>query len=153
MMVLVTISALAVLAITLTPNAVFASRTPFVVQNVSESQPIQIVAGTLQGIYVLPLRDDGKVYVGEITYTASLPVEVNVLQPKDESITTQAAGIPLTVEGGNATVSILGTLGGKHSDSLSFVGSSVLLLHRSTEPFTASYSVVGELADPEPLPK
>ncbi len=121
-------------------------------QNVSESQPIPIVAGTLQGISVLPLRDDGKIYSGEITYTASLPVEVNVLQSKDESIATQATGIPLTVEAGNVTVSVLGTLGGKHSDTLSFVGSGVILLHRSTEPFTASYSVVGELSDPELLP-
>jgi hypothetical protein len=40
-------------------------------------------------------------------------------QPKDESIATQASGIPLTVQGGNATVSALGTLGGTYSNSLS----------------------------------
>jgi hypothetical protein len=38
-------------------------------------------------------------------------------------------------------------------DSVSFAGSQLSLLKRSPGNFTASYSVVGELVDPEPLPK
>lgn len=32
-------------------------------------------------VFVLPLRDDGKVWSGKVTFTASKPIEVEVLYP------------------------------------------------------------------------
>src|SRR5918994_5476107 len=41
-------------------------------------------------VFALPIRDDGKIYTGQVTFTASKPIEVEVLhiyrpdQPPDE---------------------------------------------------------------------
>ena len=41
-------------------------------------------------VFALPLKDDGKIYTGQVTFTASKPIEVEVLhiyrpeQPPDE---------------------------------------------------------------------
>ena len=40
-------------------------------------------------VFALPLLDDGKVWSGKVTFTASIPIEVEVLhpyEPKDELI-------------------------------------------------------------------
>lgn len=58
---------------------------------------------------------------------------------------------PVSVPGLNGSISALDFDEPKHFNSVDFAGSEVILLHRSSEPFTASYSVVGEAVDPEPL--
>ena len=99
---------------------------------------------------LLPQRDDGKFYNGQLTYTSSSPVEVEVLQP----VATNVSGAqPVTVPGLNASIASLDFDEPKRFNSVAFTGSQVILLHRSPEPFTVSYSIVGEVLDPEPLPQ
>ncbi len=140
---------LAVAANTSTPNAVYAERIPFAVQNVTQSTPGELVEGLFQIAVLLPQRDDGKFYTGQLTYTSSSPVEVEILQPVAANV---SGAQPVTVPGLNASIASLDFDEPKRFNSVSFTGSQVILLHRSSEPFTVSYSVAGELLDAEPLP-
>ncbi len=132
----------------LTPSMVLAERIPFAMQNVTTSSPSELVEGLFQVARILPERDDGKFYVGQVTYTSSAPVEVNVLQPPVNVSGPQ----PVMVPGLNGSITALDFDEPKHFNSVNFVGSEVVLLYRSSEQFTASYSVAGEAVDPEPLP-
>jgi len=139
---------IALAASAVAPNMVLAERIPFAMQNVTTSSASELVEGLFQVANILPARDDGKFYVGQITYTSSAPVEVNVLQPPVNVTGAQ----PVMVPGLNGSITALDFDEPKHFNSVSFVGSEVVLLYRSSEPFTASYSVEGEAVDPEPLP-
>jgi hypothetical protein len=132
----------------LIPNIAFAERVPFAIQNVSQSSPAELVDGLFQLAVLLPQRDDGKFYHGIVTYSSSHAVEVNVLQP---AAGNQSSAQPVTVPGLNATISALDFQEPQNFNSVPFAGSEVVLIHRSSQPFTASYSIVGEMVDPEPL--
>jgi hypothetical protein len=132
----------------LTPSIVFGERVPFAIQNVTQSSPADLVDGLFQLAVLLPQRDDGKFYHGIVTYSSSHAVEVNVLQPPAEN---QSSARPITVPGLNASISALGFQDPMNFNSVPFAGSEVVLIHRSSQPFTASYSIVGETVDPEPL--
>ncbi len=127
---------------------VFAERIPFAIQNVTQSSPSELVEGLFRVATWLPQRDDGKFYQGELTYTSSSPVEVNVLQPQAANMSGPQ---PVSVPGLNGSISPLDSGEPTHFNNVDFSGSEVILLHRSSEPFTASYSAVGEVLDPEPL--
>ena len=132
-----------------TPSAVYAERIPFAIQNVTQSTPADLAGGLFQIATVLPQREDGKFYNGQITFTASVPVEVNILQP---TVGNVSGAQPLSVQGLNATIASLYFGEPRQFNSLTFTGSEVTLIHRSPQPFIVSYSVVGEALDPEPLP-
>lgn len=132
----------------LTPSVVFAERIPFAIQNVTQSTSAELVDGLFQIAILLPQRDDGKFYTGQLTYTSSHEVEVNVFQPP---VANTSEARPVMVPGLNASISILEFQEPKNSNSVPFAGSAAILVHRSSQPFTASFSVVGELVDPEPL--
>jgi hypothetical protein len=148
--ILLPLFGLALLANALIPNIVLAARIPFAIQNVTQSSPEDLVGGLYHLVTLLPQRDDGKFYQGVVTYTSSDPVEVNVLQPLVENASARQ---PLTVPGLNASISALGFQEPQYFNTVPFAGSEVVLIHRSPHPFTAAYSIVGELVDPEPLPK
>jgi hypothetical protein len=131
------------------PMNVFAERVPFAIQNVTQSSPAELVDGLFQIGVLLPQRDDGKFYHGVVTYSSSHAVEVNVLQPPIENASTVQ---PITVPGLNASISALDFQEPSNFNTVPFAGSEVILIHRSSQPFTAAYSIVGELVDPEPLP-
>ena len=133
----------------ITPRAVYAERIPFAIENVTQSSPAELVDGLYQIAVLLPEREDGKFYHGQLTYTSSHPVEVEVPQPP---VGNASGAEPLNIPGLNATIASLDLDEPKHFDSVSFVGTELVLLHRSTQPFTVSYSIVGEALDPEPLP-
>jgi hypothetical protein len=141
---------LALLANALMPNIALAERIPFAIQNVTTSSPSDLIGGLYHVVTLLPQRDDGKFYHGVVTYTSSDPVEVNVLEPLVENASTRQ---PVTVPGLNASIAALGFQEPEYFNSVPFAGSEVVLIHRHTEPFTAAYSIVGELVDPEPLLK
>lgn len=145
------LSGLIVIAAGLAPNGAFAERIPFAIQNVTQSVPVSTpgLEQYLQIATILPPRDDGKFYTGQLTYSSDSPVEVSILQPRNATI--QVEGSPIAVEGLNATISHPNFLEPNLFDSTSFTGSQVSLLQRSPGNFTVSYSVVGELVDPEPL--
>jgi hypothetical protein len=83
-----------------------------------------------------------------VTYSSSHAVEVNILQSAASNASTVQ---PVTVPGLNATISALGLDELQNFNSVPFAGPEVVLIHRSSQPFTASYSIVGETVDPEPL--
>jgi hypothetical protein len=129
------------LTITMMPNAAFAARVPFAVQNVTES--FQIAP-------ILPPREDGKFYTGILSYTTNVPVEFTTLHPLNQTV--QPQGFPVNIPGLNFTVSGPAPQDAKTSDSRSFAASGLVLLLRNPTPFTVSYSLDGELVDPQPPP-
>jgi hypothetical protein len=73
---------------------------------------------------LLPEREYGKFYHGQLTYTASLPIEVEVPQPAAANV---SGAQPVSIPGLNATVASLSIGEPKYFDSLSFVGTEVVL--------------------------
>jgi hypothetical protein len=129
----------------------------FIVQNTSMSIPASVRhpgQPLHEVVFALPLRDDGKIWSGRVTFTASKPIEVEVLhmynpqQPID-----QQHGEPYhAVLPGNRSVAIShlrdlvdvpieinGT--GISSGSFEFEGSALVFHKTSGEPFTVTYTV------------
>jgi len=139
-----------VAANTLTPIIAYAERIPFAIRNVTRSTPSQVVEGLFQVAVLLPQRDDGKFYTGQLSYTSSRPVEVTLLElPPTNETETQ----PLSVPGLNASIAALAAGEPRNFGSVAFTGSELALVYRGQQPFTVSYGVVGEVVDPEPLPQ
>jgi hypothetical protein len=115
-----------------------------------------------QAAVILPPRDDGGLYSGVLTYTASLPVEVAVIQAYDlDNVTTAEIpdefGTILTSPApwseGDTVTPLMMSVDYANSPTISsttpFVG-NVLALHTSTgQPFIATYSVVADVYQPE----
>jgi hypothetical protein len=129
----------------------------FIAQNTSMSAPAPVShpgQPTHEVVFALPLRDDGKIWSGRVTFTASKPIEAEILhiynqqQPIDEK-----HGEPYhAVLPGNRSVAIShlrdlvdvpieinGT--GISSGSFEFEGSALVFHKTSGEPFTVTYTV------------
>jgi hypothetical protein len=129
----------------------------FIAQNTSMSAPAPVRhPGQLphEVVFALPLRDDGKIWSGRVTFTASKPIEAEILhiynpqQPIGEK-----HGEPYhAVLPGNRSVAIShlrdlvdvpieinGT--GISSGSFEFEGSALVFHKTSGEPFTVTYTV------------
>jgi hypothetical protein len=115
-----------------------------------------------QAALILPPRPDGSEYAGTLTYTASKPVEVVVLQVQNLNSTEQTMlssgstnrGALLTAPLNGQTVAIVLITPdyGKTpipSASIPFSGNALALHTLSGEPFTASYSVSYSVHKPE----
>ena len=105
-------------------------------------------------VFALPLRDDGKIWSGKATFTASKPIEVEVLhpyEPKEEVDTVHGEPYHAILPGNKSIaithlrnlvevpIEINGT--GISSGTLEFVGSA-LVFHKTTgQPFTVTYSI------------
>jgi hypothetical protein len=104
-------------------------------------------------VFALPLRDDGKIYTGQVTFTASKPIEVEVLhvyrpeQPPDE-----AHGAPPTAVINDTTITyshLTGIIDNNiitgdiptASGTFEFTGSGLVFHKRSSEPFTVTYTI------------
>ncbi|MCD6038210.1 MAG: hypothetical protein K0S67_2099 [Nitrososphaeraceae archaeon] len=129
----------------------------FFAQNTSMSAPAPVRhpgQPPHEVVFALPLRDDGKIWSGRVTFTASKPIEAEILhiynpqQPIDEK-----HGEPYhAVLPGNRSVAIShlrdlvdvpmeinGT--GISSGSFEFEGSALVFHKTSGEPFTVTYTV------------
>lgn len=105
-------------------------------------------------VFALPLRDDGKIWSGKVTFTASKPIEVEVLhpyEPKGKVDTIHGEPYHAVLPGNKSIaishlrnfvdvpIEINGT--GISSGALDFVGSA-LVFHKTTgQPFTVTYSL------------
>jgi hypothetical protein len=104
-------------------------------------------------VFALPIRDDGRIYTGHVTFTASKPIEVEVIhiyrphQPPDE-----AHGEPPTavINGTTITYSHLTGMIDNNiitgdvptaSGTFEFTGSGLVFHKRSSEPFTVTYTI------------
>jgi hypothetical protein len=104
-------------------------------------------------VFALPIRDDGKIYTGQVTFTASKPIEVEIIhiyrpdEPPDE-----AHGQPPTavINGTTITYSHLTSIVDNNiitgdiptaSGTFEFTGSGLVFHKRSSEPFTVTYTI------------
>jgi hypothetical protein len=104
-------------------------------------------------VFALPIRDDGKIYTGQVTFTASKPIEVEIIhiyrpdQPPDE-----AHGQPLTavINDTAITYSHLTSIVDNNiitgdvptaSGTFEFAGSGLVFHKRNSEPFTVTYTI------------
>ncbi|MFZ0511447.1 MAG: hypothetical protein WAM14_07570 [Candidatus Nitrosopolaris sp.] len=102
-----------------------------------------------QAAIILPPRDDGKLWVGIVTWTASKPVELVVLHGYTNVTTDSAHGVPLIAKPPTGALAI--TLIGPNqfmpssnpvpSGTAPFVGSAVAFHTLSGAKFTVTYSL------------
>lgn len=135
----------------------------FIVQNTSMSVPASVThhGQPLHAIvWVLPLRDDGKIWKGDVTFTASKPIEVEIVHNyKPQQTIDEEHGEPYNfIAPGNRSIAVTtlkdivdvpieinGT--GLSSGSFEFNGSGLLFHKASGEPFTVTYTVDAEVKD------
>jgi hypothetical protein len=99
-----------------------------------------------QLVMALPPRSDGKIWVGTVTWTASKPVELVVLQGYNSSVTADPAhGQPLTAPfgKGQVAISLVKTSSGTPiaSGSFPFAGNALAFHTLSGAKFTVTYTV------------
>lgn len=159
------LSAMAVLSIvagmTAVNNQAFAQATqdqgtPFVVQNTSVSGPDPLPGHQgHQIVMAAPPRDDGGIYSGIVTFTASQPVEVVVLHTYNpvsgqdaQQGGNQTTGEPLNAPFGNGKVAI--SLMKNFTDSpinagsLVFAGNALAFHNLEGKPFVVTYTIDGK---------
>ena len=105
-------------------------------------------------VFALPLRDDGKVWSGTVTFTASKPIEAEILHTyAPEQKPDSLHGEPYhAVLPGNKSIAIThmrdiidvpieinGT--GISSGSFNFVGNALVFHKTNGEPFTVTYTI------------
>jgi hypothetical protein len=128
----------------------------------SEESPLPAAEG--QRASILPLREDGSIYSGVLTFTASEPVNVVVLNLQDLNQTEQSIlnatedgefGPLLTAALDNQTNIALTIIapdyGGSPipSASIAFAGNALWLHTAEDEPFVATYALSAQTAAPE----
>jgi hypothetical protein len=106
-----------------------------------------------QAVVVLPQRTDGKIWLGTLSWSASKPVEVRLLQDYDASVQPdQAHGKPVTAPfaQGESAISLLlqtngaGTVPSYNAGSMGFAASQVAFHTLGGVPFTVTYTVDAE---------
>jgi hypothetical protein len=129
----------------------------FIAQNTSMSAPAPVRhpgQPTHEVVFALPLRDDGKIWSGRVTFTASKPIEAEVLHVYNpqENIDEKHGEPYRAVLPGNRSVAIShlsdivdvpieinGTA--ISSGSFEFEGNALVFHKTSGEPFTVTYTV------------
>lgn len=111
-------------------------------------------------VFALPLRDDGKVWSGTVTFTASKPIEAEILHTyAPEQKPDSLHGEPYhAVLPGNKSIAIThlrdiidvpieinGT--GISSGSFNFVGNALVFHKTNGEPFTVTYTIDAKVKD------
>jgi hypothetical protein len=127
----------------------------FAIQNTKTSHPDNIAPEHQQYHQIaiaLPPQGD-KIYVGEVSYSASTPINVFVMQPLNTTVTQNATAVPLANVEGKTAVSGSHILEDEVAGHVDFAGSGVYFHSRSNEPFTVAYTIVGKTVDPTPLYK
>ena len=127
----------------------------FAIQNTSTSIPDPTPGHeqSHQAVIALPFRNDGKLYTGTLTYTSSHPVEVVILQQFNQTTITNNTATPLIIPGQDQAITLIHELEGDQFDNLNFAGSALAFHSRTNENFTVTYTIIGELVEPTPLPQ
>ena len=98
---------------------------------------------------ILPPRDDGAIYQGTLTYTASKPAEIVILQNfANETEVDPTFGALATAPLGEGTVAIsllTPQYGPINAASIPFAGNALALHTLNGEPFAATYAVTGNV--------
>lgn len=135
----------------------------FVEQKTVMSQPAPVKhpgQPSHEVVFALPLRDDGKVWSGTVTFTASKPIEVEILHTyAPEQNPDSLHGQPYhALLPGNKSIAIThlrdivdvpieinGT--GISSSSFNFVGNALVFHKTNGEPFTVTYTIDAKVKD------
>jgi hypothetical protein len=120
------------------------------------SAPAPVTApghATHQVVFALPLRDDGKIWSGTVTFTASKPIEIEVMHRYSPAVAPDAEhGQPpvAVINGTTITYSHMTGIVDEtiitgdspiSSGTFDFAGSSLVFHKRSGEPFTVTYTI------------
>ncbi len=127
----------------------------FAIQNTLTSHPDNLAPEHQQYHQIaiaLPPQGD-KIYVGEVSYSASRPINVFVMQPLNTTVANNATAVPLANVEGKTAVSGSNILDDEITGHVDFAGLGVYFHSRSSEPFTVAYTIVGKIVDPTPLYK
>lgn len=104
-------------------------------------------------VFALPIRDDGKIYTGQVTFTASKPIEVEIIHIyRPDQLPDEVHGQPPTavINGTTITYSHLTGIIDNNiitgdvptsSGTFEFTGSGLVFHKRSSEPFTVTYTI------------
>ena len=129
----------------------------FIAQNTSMSAPAPVRhpgQPPHEVVFALPLRDDGKIWSGRVTFTASKPIEAEILhiynpqQPIGEKHgepyhavlpSNRSVAISHLRDLVDVPIEITGT--GISSGSFEFEGSALVFHKTSAEPFTVTYTI------------
>ena len=104
-----------------------------------------------QIVLAAPPREDGSIYSGVATFSASQPVEVVVLHGYNPSVVNQTAGEPLTAPFGDGQVAI--SLMKQFTDSpinagsLAFTGNALAFHNLEGKPFSVTYTVDADIKE------
>ena len=126
----------------------------YIVQNTAESgvDPLPGHQGH-QLVMAIPPRDDGKIWTGTISWTASYPVEMVILHKYDNTSASSNAtfGKPLTAPfgKGEVAISLVKNPSGTPipSGSLDFVGNAVAFHTLDGHKFTVTYTADARAED------
>ncbi len=128
-----------------------------VIQNTSMSIPAPVRhpgQPSHEVVFALPLRNDGRIWSGTVTFTASKPIEVEVLHtyaPLENPDSTHGEPYHAVLPGNKSIaithlrhlvdvpIEINGT--GISSGTLNFAGNALLFHKTSGEPFTVTYTI------------
>ena len=126
--------------------------TTFTVQKTATSVMDELPGHEMhQAVVALPARDDGKIWVGTVTWTSSKPMEVRILHDYNSSITVdEVHGKPLIAPFGNGTTAIslilqagapAESIRGFYAGSMNFAGNQLAFHTVSGEKFTVTYTI------------
>ncbi len=102
-----------------------------------------------QLVLAIPIREDGRIWSGTVSYTASKPVEVVVLHKYDANLKVDDVhGKPFVTPVGDGSIAFTliqqesaSESAAIKSGSISFTGSGLAFHNLDNEPFTVTYSV------------
>jgi len=127
----------------------FAEPEMFAIQKTDKSRQDPIPGHEAhQYLMALPLREDGKMYTGQVTYAASKPVEIVVFNPFNVTATDEQHGQPINVpfENKSVAISLMKQFNGEfNAGSTTFTGSALVFHNINGEPFSVTYAVAGKL--------
>ncbi len=125
--------------------------TPFIVQNTTKSMQDPLPGHEAHQIVIAaPPRDDGKIYSGIASFTASQPVEVVMLHPYTSGVNTTDTGEPLNAPFGDGKVAI--SLMKQFTDSpvnagsFVFAGNALAFHTLDGKPFVITYTIDGDIS-------
>jgi uncharacterized protein with beta-barrel porin domain len=140
-----------------TPSSNLLSLHEITIQNTSMSVPAPVRhpgQTSHEVVFALPLRNDGKIWSGTVTFTASKPIEVEVLHayaPLKNPDSTHGEPYHAVLPGNNSIaithlrnlvdvpIEINGT--GMSSGTLDFAGNALVFHKTSGELFTVTYTI------------
>ena len=142
---------------TVIPSINLLSLDEITIQNTSMSVPAPVRhpgQPSHEVVFALPLRNDGNIWSGTVTFTASKPIEVEVLHtyaPMENPDSTHGEPYHAVLPGNKSIaithlrhlvdvpIEINGT--GISSGTLNFAGNALVFHKTSGEPFTVTYTI------------